>query len=627
MNPQPRVSIIVPSYNQGQFIAATLDSILQQNYRPLEIWVIDGASTDNTVDILKTYTQHPELHWLSEPDTGVVDAVNKGFARATGEIIGIQSSDDLYLPNALQTAVDAFQAHPEVGLVFGDIHKIDAAGNLLNQMVLPPFTLADWLSKHTWIPQPSAFFRRQLLNTTGGWRDSVPYAADTDLWLRMVFNTQAKKLDAYLAQRRVHEAQRDTQGEKIIRDYTRMIDDSAELKKAPQQLQNAAKAGVILHQNRYNTTLSANQRWQNLWHAAISYPPIFKRFPITAFLPSFFPTIKLRTLRATLGAYLYDWPRYRRTLANRTGWVTLGNRQDQLTTNPNGPGVRCAGRWSSDLHACHRIPSLGNKLLHRALQQWPVRWQTQAVPTNPPKISVLIPFAGQARLPLLYQTLASWLAQDGAAVECIVIEQSTHSVIDTLPTGVQHLHLPHPTQPNAWHKSWAFNVGARAANGAILVCHDADIPVPQHYAQEILTRCTQDVDVLHLQRFLFCLNAADTATLLANGQLPANARPERVRQNWQGGTLAIRQSAFFAIGGFDESFVGWGGEDNEFFDRCLTLNGWRYGYLPFLHLWHPPQAAKLNAAREHNLAFLRQRLAIPARQRIAELSSRTFGHA
>src|SRR5437773_2348908 len=104
---RPLVSVIVPSFNQGKYIRETIDSILAQDYRPLEVLVIDGASTDETLDVLRSYADRPELRWWSERDAGVVDAVNKGLARASGEIVAIQSSDDLYVPGAVAAAVEA----------------------------------------------------------------------------------------------------------------------------------------------------------------------------------------------------------------------------------------------------------------------------------------------------------------------------------------------------------------------------------------------------------------------------------------------------------------------------------------------------------------------------------------
>src|SRR6185436_19107774 len=110
------ISVVIPSYNQGRYIRETIDSTLAQDYRPIEVLVMDGASKDETVDVLQSYDA-PELQWISEPDRGVVDAVNKGLARARGEIIAIQSSDDVYVPGAFSAVA---QAMPGFELVFGD---------------------------------------------------------------------------------------------------------------------------------------------------------------------------------------------------------------------------------------------------------------------------------------------------------------------------------------------------------------------------------------------------------------------------------------------------------------------------------------------------------------------------
>ena len=128
------VSIIVPSYNQGAYIKQALDSILEQTYQPIEIVVVDGASTDATLDVLHTYDTVSEVKWVSEPDNGVVEAVNKGFAMASGQVLAIQSSDDAYAANTVvDTALKALRADSDVGLLYGDVQKIDAAGRLMNR--------------------------------------------------------------------------------------------------------------------------------------------------------------------------------------------------------------------------------------------------------------------------------------------------------------------------------------------------------------------------------------------------------------------------------------------------------------------------------------------------------------
>ena len=132
MNKQdkPLVSVIVPSYNQGKFLQETLDSIFSQDYRPLEVVVIDGASKDDTVSILeRAAAEHPGLRWVSEPDDGPEHAINKGLEMVKGEIAAIQSSDDIYFPGAIRAAVETFAQHPEAGIIYGDARSIDADGN------------------------------------------------------------------------------------------------------------------------------------------------------------------------------------------------------------------------------------------------------------------------------------------------------------------------------------------------------------------------------------------------------------------------------------------------------------------------------------------------------------------
>ncbi len=282
---RPLVSIIVPSFNQGRFIRRTLESILSQDYRPIEIIVIDGASTDETVSILKEFNSAPELQWVSERDSGVVEAVNKGFARARGVIGAIQSSDDFYLPGAIRAGVDALQSNPALAFAFGDIAKIDADGKELSRTALAPYSLENVLTMVTWIPQPSTFFRMDLAKQLGGWREEVPYAADTDLWLRMAMQAPALKIDRLMAERSMHEAQRDTQGKRILRDYARAIDTLPGLSAASARIRSAARAGKWLMALRYDASASHLVNVGRLWRAAIEWPAIVPRYPLRAFLP------------------------------------------------------------------------------------------------------------------------------------------------------------------------------------------------------------------------------------------------------------------------------------------------------------------------------------------------------
>ena len=250
---RPLVSIVVPSFNQGKFIGDTIRSILDQDYRPLQIHVIDGASTDETVEVLESFGDIDELQWVSEPDRGVVEAVNKGFARVQGDIIGTQSSDDMYLPGAIRTMVDALKERPDHGLVYADMETIDFDGTHLFQTEIRPFSMQYFLNKHTWIPQSSAFFRREMLDACGGW-DQRYFSADTELWMRMVFRTKVAKLDECISQRRVHDEQRNHQLAKIADAYRRMVRDSPDIQQSGKKLQRAARAGTHIHAIRYNAS-------------------------------------------------------------------------------------------------------------------------------------------------------------------------------------------------------------------------------------------------------------------------------------------------------------------------------------------------------------------------------------
>ncbi|NMD27205.1 MAG: glycosyltransferase, partial [Chloroflexi bacterium] len=155
------ISIITPSYNQAAFLEQTLRSVLEQDYPNIEYWVIDGGSTDGSVDIIKRYA--PKLAgWVSEADDGQADAINKGFARARGEYIAWLNSDDLYYPGALSEAVRALEANPAAPFVFSDVESIDETGKAFNRMHYGDWGLAD-LMRFRIIGQPGVFMRRSAL--------------------------------------------------------------------------------------------------------------------------------------------------------------------------------------------------------------------------------------------------------------------------------------------------------------------------------------------------------------------------------------------------------------------------------------------------------------------------------
>lgn len=286
---QPLVSIIIPSYNQARFIGETIHSILSQSYRPLEILVVDGASKDETIDVLKSYNA-TELHWWSEPDSGPVEAVNKGFTKAKGEICSIQSSDDFYLPGAIQNVVTTLCLDRNIGLVYGDYIKVDAEGKELDRFRPNSYSLSGLLARETFIPQSTAFFRMDLIKHLGGWDNRIPYVPDTDLWFRIAFNTHIKKIDAFLSCSRLHPDQRDVQKESIYRDYKRMLNQSVEIKIAPWQFKIAAKVGFYMLGLRYNIYKSDWELTKTLWKAVTLRPRLLfsKNLPKHRLIPGYF---------------------------------------------------------------------------------------------------------------------------------------------------------------------------------------------------------------------------------------------------------------------------------------------------------------------------------------------------
>ncbi len=271
----PLVSIVVPSYNQGRYIARTLDSILAQDYRPLEIVVMDGGSKDETVAVLEDYARrHPELRWVSEKDRGVAHAVNKGLAAARGTLVGIQSSDDIYYAGAIRLAVETFRRQPELGLVYGDSGAIDVHDHLLWRSHWAPFSIEKFLLGTSKIPQASAFFRLDLARELQGWREEY-FICDYEFWLRLMFRAPALKLDALMSAARLHEVRRDHQTRKIWDSYWKMVRESRELQRAPARLRRAAHAGahsLVLRHSPYAS------QWRVAWHcwlALLSHPGVW----------------------------------------------------------------------------------------------------------------------------------------------------------------------------------------------------------------------------------------------------------------------------------------------------------------------------------------------------------------
>ena len=187
----PLVSIVTPSYNQARFLPATIESVLTQTYPNIEYIVIDGGSTDGSAALIERYADRL-AYWISEPDKGQTDAINKGFARANGEILAWLNSDDTYQPDAVANAVAKLHENPDCGLVYGEANFIDEHGQVIGRFPAAQTNYERLRRGYVHIPQQSAFWRASLWQQVGPLDDGLYFAIDYDLWLKLAKVSQVK---------------------------------------------------------------------------------------------------------------------------------------------------------------------------------------------------------------------------------------------------------------------------------------------------------------------------------------------------------------------------------------------------------------------------------------------------
>lgn len=199
--PLPLVSIITPSFNQAQYLEQTIQSVLNQDYPRIEYIVIDGGSTDASVEVIKRY-QDRISYWVSEPDKGQTEAINKGFAKAKGEILAWINSDDTYHPKAVGEAVKYLIANPEVGMVYADCNFIDEHGSVIGKFNAKQTNHKLLRQGYVHIPQQTMFFRSKYWTALD---PSFYFAMDYDLWTRITAKTKIKYLQGNIwANFRIH---------------------------------------------------------------------------------------------------------------------------------------------------------------------------------------------------------------------------------------------------------------------------------------------------------------------------------------------------------------------------------------------------------------------------------------
>ena len=183
----PKVTIVTPSFNQGEFLEETIQSVLNQTYSNLEYIIVDGGSTDGSVDIIKKY-EDKLAWWVSEPDNGQSEAINKGFEHATGEIFNWLNSDDVLYPEAVRIAVHFMQKYPGREVVFGDRIVLDERGHILD--AFEPVSANKTIARFNFrIPQEATFFTSRVWRKVGGLNESLHFTMDADLWQRFMQET------------------------------------------------------------------------------------------------------------------------------------------------------------------------------------------------------------------------------------------------------------------------------------------------------------------------------------------------------------------------------------------------------------------------------------------------------
>ncbi len=189
----PTVSIVTPSFNQARYLEATIQSVLSQDYPRIETIIVDGGSTDGSVDVIQKYADQLAW-WVSEKDRGQTDAINKGFARASGQILAWLNSDDTYEPRAVGQAVKYLLEHREVGMVYADCNYINEEGRVIGKFPAAQTDLARLRRGYVHIPQQTMFFRAELWKQVGPLDPSFYFAMDYDLWTRIAARSELKYL-------------------------------------------------------------------------------------------------------------------------------------------------------------------------------------------------------------------------------------------------------------------------------------------------------------------------------------------------------------------------------------------------------------------------------------------------
>ena len=269
------VTIVTPSYNQASYLERTLTSVLEQDYPRLEYLVVDGASTDGSLEVIKKYADKLTW-WVSEKDSGQAEAINKGLSRAKGDILAWLNSDDYYLPRAISSAVKVFQDNPDVVLVYGNMLAVDEHGQITNELNYRQLTLEDLLCFQI-IGQPAVFFRREAFEKAGQLDTTYHYLLDHHLWLRIALQGCILHVNETWAAARYHsQAKNRARAAEFGQEAFRILDWAQKqpgLAEAVSGVERRARASAHRVNARY--LADGGQSWRSLaaWFRAFSIHP------------------------------------------------------------------------------------------------------------------------------------------------------------------------------------------------------------------------------------------------------------------------------------------------------------------------------------------------------------------
>lgn len=271
------VSIITPSYNQARYLEQTIRSVLGQDHPRIEYIVMDGASNDGSVEIIKEYADRL-AYWESVEDNGQADAINKGFARASGEIVAWLNSDDYYLPGTISAAVKVFEENPDVVLVYGNMLAVDENGQTFNTLTYKQLTLEDLLCFQI-IGQPAVFMRRSALQQTSGLDPTFHYLLDHLLWIQIAKRGRVLHVNQTWSAARYHaEAKNVAKATEFGREAFRILETIAQdkdLATTLHKIDRRAHASAYRVDARYLLDGGLPGKALNAWfRALVIYPPV-----------------------------------------------------------------------------------------------------------------------------------------------------------------------------------------------------------------------------------------------------------------------------------------------------------------------------------------------------------------